>query len=1296
MTRKAWMAIAWVCGCAAVVRAWVPLGGALRPDGPVAITVALTETAPVGTAGDLNAAAREAMNLWNAKLQRVRLAPAAPEGEVWYENGRSELFFDQNMFDESFPSGVLAVTSTTEDRGVVVETDIIFNANRRWSVYQGGVQSAAVDARRVAAHELGHLLGLDHPDEAGQRVAAIMNSTISAVEVPSADDEAGVRALYDFGPGAPPVIIAHPEPTNVGEGLKVNLAATAGGRGPLSYQWTRNGTAIAEATRNKLQFVGEFETAGDYAVIARSPAGATASRAARVTVRPMEALVAGVASSQSSAVMGATLTLTPFLSSAGGFETRFEWSKDGVVIPGATTLRLTVPDVQFSDAGRYVLKVISGAASTEVPFPPVTVTPPSPPRFTSDLESRAVAIDETVTLQAPGTASAPVSYQWKKNGVALPGATTPVLRLSFFQAADAGTYSVTMTNALGQATSEGGVLTLAKAGEVQFKLQPRAVTEYNGATVSFDALVETGVTTFRWWKDGVALNDTPVAPPSPGSPSKVGRISGTREKVLRIEGVSAADAGSYLLEISDGNETVRSRAARLTVLPRPKPVITGNPSHHTVAPGAAVSLGVGVRRRLEAGSIVTPPAYEEPSYQWFKDGVAIAGATMNVLAFTAAVTDTGRYFVRVSNPDAAADSDSAEVTVAAGATTFIPVQKGNIYLDRTYSEGIRFFRIGLDLELRTLSRTVDAVSWIQVGPSPAGNGPVPDSPGFSPGVYRLYAQRGAVIEQSRPAIFDYSPIIVPLITQHPRGNVVVPGTDVSLTADAVAYGPISYQWQKDGVALPGATGKELLLPRVSPNEFGAYRAVCTSSAGSTTTEAAIVEARSSALPVITLQPRGLTATTGTTVTLSVAATGSGLRYQWRKDGQPVSGATLTSLALKPAAISDTGAYTVVVSDGALSTTSRIAQVRVQTPTRAPEMLLQPAAQTVAALGGDATLSAVADGAPLPARYQWRKDGVDIPGATDARLRLSDVTVSSAGAYSVAVTNEAGATTSQVGIVTVDTSARLVNLATRAAVGREGDVLIAGFVVSGTESRQVLVRGIGDQLSEFGVSGVLRDPVVSLYDAKGKLLDSNDDWFRTGEAKMEELRAAAKQVGAFAQREDARDGALLATLAPGSYTVKVAGLANTTGVGLVEVYELGKPGKGRLINLSSRAVVGKGANILIPGLVLKGLTSRRLLIRAVGPGLADFGVAGTLVDPVMTVFRDGAEVAQNDNWGEQANAANVALIRTAMAAVGAFALKEGSRDAALLLDLPPGSYTVQVAGVRDATGVALVEVYEVAP
>ena len=129
--------------------------------------------------------------------------------------------------------------------------------------------------------------------------------------------------------------------------------------------------------------------------------------------------------------------------------------------------------------------------------------------------------------------------------------------------------------------------------------------------------------------------------------------------------------------------------------------------------------------------------------------------------------------------------------------------------------------------------------------------------------------------------------------------------------------------------------------------------------------------------------------------------------------------------------------------------------------------------------------------------------------------------------------------------------------------------------------------------------------------------------------------------------------------------------------------------GQLANLSTRAFVGSGDNVLIPGLVISGAAPRRVLVRAVGPGLAAFGVAGTLADPVLTVFRGSSAIATNDNWQEQANGAAIA---TAGVETGAFALAAGSRDSALVLTLEPGAYTCRVAGAGSTTGVALVEVY----
>lgn len=266
---------------------------------------------------------------------------------------------------------------------------------------------------------------------------------------------------------------------------------------------------------------------------------------------------------------------------------------------------------------------------------------------------------------------------------------------------------------------------------------------------------------------------------------------------------------------------------------------------------------------------------------------------------------------------------------------------------------------------------------------------------------------------------------------------------------------------------------------------------------------------------------------------------------------------------------------------------------------------------------------------------------------------------------------------------------LRNLSTRGQVGTGANLLIAGFVVGGNTPKQVLIRAIGPSLAAFGVSGVLLDPQLEIYSGSA-LTATNNNW-----GGGLPIIDASNRVGAFPLPQNSLDAVLLLTLAPGSYTAQVRGVGNGTGVALIELYDvdsLAPFSPQKVMNVSSRGVVGTGQAQLIAGFVVSGNTSKKILVRAVGPSLSTFGVEGVLADPVLSITRtDGLAVRENDNW-ETGN--DPMLIGAAAERVRTFALPGGSRDAALLIQLPPGSYTAQVTGAGNSTGVALVEVYEV--
>jgi len=269
------------------------------------------------------------------------------------------------------------------------------------------------------------------------------------------------------------------------------------------------------------------------------------------------------------------------------------------------------------------------------------------------------------------------------------------------------------------------------------------------------------------------------------------------------------------------------------------------------------------------------------------------------------------------------------------------------------------------------------------------------------------------------------------------------------------------------------------------------------------------------------------------------------------------------------------------------------------------------------------------------------------------------------------------------------ASRLANVSVRAKSGTDNDALIVGFVVSGTGSKEVLLRGIGPTLSRFGVNTPLADPVMTLTSLAGSPIDANDNW-GSDAARIDPV---ADALHAFGLETTSLDAALLTPLPAGGFTARIADTSGGAGIALGEAYDADLWGTARLVNVSARTWVGHGDDSLIAGFVVSGGSDKTLLIRAIGPRLTDFNVPGAMSDPTLRVYRQGdtQPLYQNDDWGAISYAHELA---TTAGAIHAFGLNAGSKDAVLLLTLPPGIYSAVVTGADNSTGVALVEVYEV--
>jgi len=606
----------------------------------------------------------------------------------------------------------------------------------------------------------------------------------------------------------------------------------------------------------------------------------------------------------------------------------------------------------ISDATISALR--NGLYPSPEPIPTVgTEEGVAPPVITQQPTNVTVCSGQPATFTVAATGQA-LTYQWRRNGQNIAGATGTSYSIPVTQPGDAGIYDVVVRN---QVTSSPALLTINTApGIIDQPVSLPALCP--GSKVSFSVLAGGGFLSYQWRKNG-----TP--------------IEGSNTNTYTIPAATATDVANYDVVVSGVcGAPVTSTTATFTLLGVPS--ITSQPLSQTVCRTQTATFTVGT---VGAGL----------SYQWRRDGNPLEGATNSTLSITAQPYSAGLYDVVVSGT-CGAPATSNPVTLAVQLDPIITEQP----LDRTVQSGQTVV-----YKVKTMGGGILSYQWYKDGvllPGRISDTLIVQSSGIDDiGEYSVVI-RGTLcndqltVSNKAALILDVPPVIV----KDPENETACTDGSVVLSVTAAGTG-LSYQWRKNGVNIPGATGRDLKITDITPADSGSYDVVI-KGANNVTLTSAPAKVSVNLPAAVATQPSDVTVCPGTTANFTVGTTGSAIMYQWSKDGAEITGATTAAYSISAAAATDTGMYHVVVigvcGDTVTSNTARLILNEV------PTITVAPTAQSVG-IGQPVTFSVTATGTNLT--YQWRKDAANIPGATASVYSIPAATLDNAGNYDVVIT-----------------------------------------------------------------------------------------------------------------------------------------------------------------------------------------------------------------------------------------------------------------------------------------------------
>lgn len=513
------------------------------------------------------------------------------------------------------------------------------------------------------------------------------------------------------------------------------------------------------------------------------------------------------------------------------------------------------------------------------------------PLFVTQPVSKTVLVGTNVTFTASATGSAPMTYQWRFNGVNISGATNASYSISGVQTNQAGNYSVVISNVGNSITSSNAVLTVNVTPSITTQPQNQTVNQGSNATFSVTASGTTPLT-YQWRVNGT-------------------NISGATASSFTLTNAQPSNSGSYYsVVVSNVAGNVTSSSALLTIVGAPS--ITTQPSNQTVNQGASVTF------------TVTASGTSPLAYQWQFNGTNISGATTNSYTLSSAQgANSGNYSVIVTNSAGTTTSSNAVLTVIVPPA--ITVQPQSIAVNQGSSATFTV----------TATGTSPSYQWrfngATISGATANSYTVSNVQSVNGGGYSVIVSNSAGSATSSTATLTVN--LPPTITVQPQSQTNNQGSNVTFTVTATGASPLVYQWYFNNAILSGATSASLVRTNIQPGNSGQYFVVITNMAGSATSSVASLTVNGS--PTVTTQPQSQTNTAGSTVVFSIAASGTPqLGYQWRKGGvslansDRISGVTNALLSIIDISSADAGSYTVIVTNMAGNATSSSATLTV--------------------------------------------------------------------------------------------------------------------------------------------------------------------------------------------------------------------------------------------------------------------------------------------------------------------------------------------------------------------------------